>query len=280
MERRTLVLLIVAALAVSAALAWLTLSRANFWRPRAAEMRVERETRDVAPFHRIELSGAADVTLVQGTAPTVMVESTGGAPVRTRVHDGTLTIDTHDGGRGWWRLFNSAPRGTQRITVTFTELTEVDASGSVKLRSAGISTPSLHVDVSGAGTLSLDNLQTDDLFVEGGGTIKASINGRATKQRIEISGAGDYQAAQLASETASVDVSGAGKVTVNATRTLRVDISGAGVVTYLGNPAVEKTISGMGSVRRLTDKNEVRANDGRNDSLPRDERTQHRMLIA
>lgn len=281
MERRTLVILILLAVVVSAVLAWFTLAGAHFWRPHAAASRVEHEVRAVDPFHNIDLNGSADVTLVQGAAPAVTIESTAGAPVSTHVHDGTLTIDTHETRRGWRRFFNRGARVTPQVTVTFTELSGIESSGAVKLRSTGIRTPALHVDVAGAGSLALDNVQVDELFVEGAGTVKASINGRATHQRIEISGAGDYQAADLASDTARVDVSGAGKVVVRVAKTLRVDISGAGAVTYIGNPAVEKTITGMGSVRQQEDKGEVRANDWRESpAAPARDLQRNRMLIA
>jgi len=281
MERRTLVILILLAVVVSAVLAWFTLAGAHFWRPHAAASRIEREVRAVGPFHNIDLNGAADVMLVQGAAPAVTIESAAGAPVSTRVHDGTLTIDTHETRRGWRRFFNRGARVTPQVTVTFTELSGIESSGAVKLRSAGIRAPALHVDVTGAGSLALDNVQVDELFVEGAGTVKASINGRATRQRIEISGAGDYQAADLASDTARVDVSGAGKVVVRVAKTLRVDISGAGAVTYIGNPDVEKTITGLGSVRQQADKGEVRANDWRESpAAPARDPQRHRLLIA
>ena len=82
------------------------------------------------------------------------------------------------------------------------------------------------------------------------GAVKAEVAGRATEQRIAISGAGDYRAAGLASENARVAVSGAGKVLVNAAKTLKIAISGAGSVEYLGDPKVTQDISGVGRVRR------------------------------
>ncbi|HEY5366316.1 MAG TPA: head GIN domain-containing protein [Casimicrobiaceae bacterium] len=261
MERRVLVILIVAAVALSAALAWLTLSHAQFWHPHRGAARVQSEERDIGDFHKLELDGAADVELVQGATASVRVDTTADAPIALHVHNGTLSIDTHDARHGWRWLFNRTPRETPRIVVTFRDLTDIDASGTVKVRAAALRTPSLHVDVSGAGTLDLANVETETLYVEGAGTIKANIAGHARQQRIEISGAGNYQAPDLASESARVDVSGAGKVLVNVTQTLRVDISGAGSVAYIGNPTVQKSISGMGRVRQVPGKREVHVDE-------------------
>ncbi|MEP7061928.1 MAG: head GIN domain-containing protein [Betaproteobacteria bacterium] len=279
MERRTLLIFVIAAVLLSTAMAWLTLSGGH-WRGRhAPALDVLREERSVSAFHKLELNGSADVTLVQGAATSVAIETAGGAPVVSVVHDGTLTIETRDPRAGWKRFFNRGRRVIPRITVTFAELTDIEAAGAIKLRSSGIRTPSLHVDIAGAGTLDLDNLQTERLFVEGAGTVKANVNGRATDQRVEISGAGNYHAPALASETARVDVSGAGNVVINASKTLKVDISGAGAVAYVGNPSVEKSISGMGNVRQLTHKGEVRVNDSAKPPAPDDRRHGH-MLVA
>ena len=96
----------------------------------------------------------------------------------------------------------------------------------------------------------INGLDTKELAIAASGAVKAEIAGRATDQRIAISGAGDYRAAGLASDNARVAVSGAGKVFINATKTLKVSISGAGSVDYLGDPKVTQEISGMGRVKR------------------------------
>jgi hypothetical protein len=76
------------------------------------------------------------------------------------------------------------------------------------------------------------------------------LSGRAATQNVTISGAGDYRAADLASEDASVTVSGAGRVVVRVEKTLAVGLSGAASVEYLGNPRVTQQISGAGRVKR------------------------------
>ena len=66
------------------------------------------------------------------------------------------------------------------------------------------------------------------------------IAGRTAAQTIEISGAGDYRAEDLASDTAKVAVSGAGRVVVRVAKTLDVDLSGAATVEYIGDPKVTR----------------------------------------
>ena len=52
------------------------------------------------------------------------------------------------------------------------------------------------------------------------------------------------------SDDAHVQLAGAGKVIVHATKTLDVNISGAGKVDYIGDPRVTQHISGVGRVQR------------------------------
>ncbi len=260
MERRILVVMIVIAVVIASMLAWLTLSNFHHWGRRSDDAQpLATETRSVEAFHKLVVNGAAEVTLVQGGAPSVRIESERDARVTSKVAKGVLTLDTHDARHGIARFFHRQPRNRAHVTVTFAALDALEFSGAVKVHSSGLTTPSLHVDVSGAGSLAFDHLSTDDLSIEGAGTVKATMAGRATRQRVDISGAGNYQAAELASETAKVEVSGAGNVVINASKSLTVDISGAGAVAYVGSPDVKQSISGLGRVRQVGDKREVRA---------------------
>jgi hypothetical protein len=93
-------------------------------------------------------------------------------------------------------------------------------------------------------------LQATTLRLDGSGAIKANVAGKVQRQRIDLSGAGSFQASKLASDEAVIEVSGAGKAVVNAANSFEVDISGAGAVEYLGDPKVKQSISGIGKVRR------------------------------
>ena len=98
--------------------------------------------------------------------------------------------------------------------------------------------------------LRIEGLDVKELAIAVSGTVKAEIAGRATEQRIAISGAGNYRAPELTSDSAKVAVSGAGKVLVNVAKTLKIAIAGAGTVENIGDPKVTQDISGVGRVRR------------------------------
>jgi hypothetical protein len=264
MERRTLVILLVAAVVVSAAAAWFTLAGLPFGRGARDDGRPQTVERALPAFQAIRIRGIADVTQVQGATPAIRMEGAGDLPAAARVEGGTLVISTSEGRRDWHRwLLDRTPRTRPRVTVTFTDLSRIEISGNVDAHAASLRMPKLAIEMSGAGSLDLRGVDVDELHVEGSGAVKANLAGRATRQHVEISGAGEYTAADLASERAQVDVSGAGNVVVDASKSLDVSISGAGQVSYLGDPALTKSISGLGRVRQVEGKREIRADERR-----------------
>lgn len=241
------VLLVLVAIAVAVGAAWLYLSR-SFPIGRGE---VVAEQRALPSFSRIVIEGFADVTLVQANAESVTVEAPSKylPSVRTEVSDGALRI-TSDQSRRWWSAILGGGARPARVTVTYREIEAINTSGAVKLRADRLKVDRLKVSASGATSLKISDLDTKELSVSGSGAMKVEIIGRAALQTIDISGAGNYRAAELASDDARVTVSGAGRVVVKAENTLQISLSGAGNVEYIGNPKVTQQISGAGRVKR------------------------------
>jgi hypothetical protein len=192
------------------------------------------------------------VTLVQGAAEGVTVEAPSSAlrRVRTEVRDGTLFIDAAEHRRTWQWFSGRRGRGTPRVTVNLREVDRIEAAGAVTVAADTLKAGELRLDLAGACSLKIRDLQATTLRLDGSGAIKANVAGKVQRQRIDLSGAGSFQASKLASDEAVIGVSGAGKAVVNAANSLEVDISGAGAVEYLGDPKVKQSISGIGKVRR------------------------------
>jgi hypothetical protein len=208
------------------------------------------ETRALTGFHRIDIAGQANVTLVQGSAESVGIDATASTRVKTDVRDGTLQIEVEDRRHGWQWLSGAGSRKGARLTVNVRELDRIETAGAVTVVADKLNAGDLRVDLAGASTLRIGDLQAATLKLEGSGATKVEIAGKVARQQIDLSGAGAYEGARLASDEAAVDVSGAGKAVVNARNALSVEISGAGKVEYLGDPKVKQTISGIGKVAR------------------------------
>jgi hypothetical protein len=247
MRRLSLPLVILLSIAIAACLTGLALAQGTDRRDE-----VQTETTPLAPFKRIEVSGAAVIILVQDTnGPLVAsVPPNAAAKVSVKVQKETLIIKSADGGRWWSNLFGRGPTGTTQLTIHFKDLEGIDVAGAVRISAREIRVPALSIEGSGGTTIQIDNLHATTLSVEGAGALKADLAGQVIDQSISISGAGDYQAGKLQSDTASVEVSGAGKIVVNVRKKLTASISGAGVVEYIGDPVVRESVSGAGRVKR------------------------------
>jgi len=231
-----------------------TLAAALALKPAAAASQGEltTETRAVSGFHRIDVAGEFDVTLVQGSTESVSIEAPASVVSRvvTEVHNGTLEISVRSD-RGLWNWLSG--RGLSkpvRVTINLRELDRIEGAGAFTLDADTLKVNELRLDVAGACKLRIRDLQAKRIVLDGSGTIKAQIGGAVARQDVDISGAAAYDAAQLVSDEAAVEVSGAGKAVVHAKNSLSVDISGAGVVEYIGEPKLRQTISGIGKVRR------------------------------
>jgi hypothetical protein len=117
-----------------------------------------------------------------------------------------------------------------------------------------LSTPSMRIDMSGAGSITQNQLNTDSLNLNLSGLGGINITGKATQATIDISGAGSVDAPDLQIQTASVSISGLGSATVWVTGSLTGDISGAGSVSYYGNPQTSTNSSGLGKFNSLGSK--------------------------
>ncbi|MET0683329.1 MAG: head GIN domain-containing protein [Casimicrobiaceae bacterium] len=247
MKRSVLFLLLLMGLAAAVGVA-LTY---DFWKDTTTGGDALMEEHALPPFKRVAIEGFADVTLVQGGTESITVE---GARRQLRrmqisVKDGTLRIASHQAQRWWQDMFAGSARPA-RVTLNLRVLDAIAVEGAVKVRSDQLKSDRLAVSAAGATSVRIAKLEAKELAVDGSGAIKMEIAGRTIAQTIEISGAGDYRAADLASETAKVTVSGAGRVAVRVDKTLDVALSGAATVEYVGDPKVTRQISGVGRVKR------------------------------
>ncbi len=107
-----------------------------------------------------------------------------------------------------------------------------------------------NLELSGAGDVEMLHLDGESWSVNLSGAGNITVSGQVDTQTIVISGAGSYNAEDLSSQNASVEHSGAGMAVVQVSDTLDVNISGLGSVEYIGDPAVTQEITGLGTVNQ------------------------------
>jgi len=184
------------------------------------------ESRTVSGFTKIDLSGAGDVIIEQnGTeALTIEAEDNLMPKLTSEVVDGTLRLGEKS---------NLTIHLTKPVTyrVSMKDISGLMISGSGTVTAATITAPSLAVDLSGSG--------------------KITVGGTVDQQDLAISGSGEYQAKDLLTKIASAEISGSGNATVTVNDKLDAQISGSGQLTYYGNPPqVTQEVSGSGRVTK------------------------------
>ena len=246
MLRSPLPLLVVGAVLVAAALAWLTLTRGAG--PARADDPFEHHT--LAPFHEVEVGGVAEILLIQGNTEAIDVDAAPRTTVTATVTNGRLAIHASDRRRWWNRLLGHHIAEAPTITLHLRTLDKLALAGNVRMVVPKLATQTLRVGASGGASLTIDDLQATTLRVEGSGALKAELGGHVDEQLVSISGAGSYRAERLRATNATVSVSGVANVVVNVERRLRASISGAGLIEYLGDRKVVEEVSGIGRVKR------------------------------
>lgn len=181
------------------------------------------ETRQVEAFSEIDVGGNFQVEVEVGPAQQVTVEADDNllALIETNVSGETLKIRTSKSVR---------TKVEPKITITVPSLRMVEASGASKVEASGLAGDAFELEASGASRIVL--------------------SGAVEELEIDVSGAGDVDAEDLQTKQADVDVSGAGDVDVTVSDVLDVDISGAGSVSYAGEPTLTEDVSGAGKVKR------------------------------
>lgn len=190
------------------------------------------ETRNLAPFNKIEISGNSKVYLTPGTPQLVKVESKHELnEVNTVVKEGRLKID-------------GSP---STIYITIPAIEDIDVSGIGELKSDSVfSGNKIMMNITGKGKIIFALSFTQiDVNISGSGKLK--LNGDVQSFSYRVSGNGAIDAESLKTNSGSIDISGVGKAIVDVKDQLVLNVSGVGSVYYKTEPKViNKHVSGIG----------------------------------
>jgi hypothetical protein len=213
---------------------------------------VKSETREVAEFQSISIDYPADITVKQGKSESLEIEAEDNLlpQLSASVRNGTLYLENTE--RNWQERVNSTKPVI--VTITVVELDSVQFPTAGKMLIDGLQTDSLIISVSGAGDVTLTDLDSGNLEFNLSGAGNVDAGGATERLQLNISGLGNFNGDNLQSQNAEVNISGAGSATVWADDQLDARISGAGSIDYYGSPQVSERISGVGSVRKIGDK--------------------------
>ncbi len=157
---------------------------------------------------------------------------------------------------------------TKIVEITMPKVDKLSLSGASRVEVSGFrSSDPLELEASGVSSLNIDDSKAGDTVFEisGGSHISGGIEiavgrfnisgassidleGYASDISIEASGASHANLANFSVSNATVKISAASVVIVNASGTIDGNISGASRLTYLGSPALTIEMSGDSTV--------------------------------
>lgn len=198
--------------------------QAQFWGGTKGSGKIVSDTREVAEFSKVHLTGSGDVVITKGAKREVRVEADDNVieSVRTEVgSDGTLTLGMK---KGSWN----------NVHLKYT-----------------IVNPTLEgVDISGSGSINVESdfdAKQMKSGISGSGSVRFK-GGKTARHEIRISGSGSVMADNLEADDVTVEISGSGSANVHAKKTLNAQIRGSGDVYYKGSPSITQSIRGSGSL--------------------------------
>ena len=182
------------------------------------------EQRTLAPFDRIDVAGAFDVTLIDGPNYGITVEADNDLldAVSSDVFDNELRISS---------LRSFVSRTPMKVTVESPPLRGLSVSGNAKVTAAALSGPNFAFTGSGSST--------------------AKLGGSIDSLKISLAGAGRVDAFDVDAQNVEVEVLGSGTAEVHAVKALSLMVIGSGTLRYRGNPKISRTAIGRGRVEQV-----------------------------
>ena len=203
------------------------------------------------PIKQLAIEGNSDVELSQGSIDQVIIEGDSNArnQMELTLADGKLRIRHQNN----WKFWNQSK---VKIKITVRDLNEASLLGAGDLHVIGLlKVDKLHLRITGAGDVLVDELNTDELRVSISGAGDVKVAGNARYLAVSIAGSGDFMGEKLKAVQGKLSIAGAGDIKAWVTEELTASIAGAGAIDYWGNPPkIKQSVAGVGSVTNRGDK--------------------------
>ena len=209
------------------------------------------EDRHLTGFNAVNVAGAFDVYITQGSTESVKVDAPADVIDRivTEVEGGTLKIyNKNNKGFNW--NWNGNKKMIVYVSIKNVNAVSLTGSGDVYFKE-GLRADNFKLKLTGSGDvtgkLDVKSLESN---LSGSGDIR--ISGHTDNSNVSVVGSGDYTAQNLISANTAVRVVGSGDAKVYASEKLDALVAGSGDVYYAGSPKnVNKSKSGSGEINRM-----------------------------
>jgi len=191
----------------------------------------------VGSYERVRVEGPFEVHIVAGTSPRASASGSEAMLARLDlvVNGDTLAVRLGPGGWG------ETPRRAGSIapvvvTLSSPRITSILLTAGAAVTARKIAGQRVDLSVTGAGALTVDGAEADQLNAMLIGTGKLHLAGKAARARLTTNGPGTIDAGDLVVNDLTVSVEGTGETRAMARYTAQVSTTGLGKVTVLGTP--------------------------------------------
>jgi hypothetical protein len=178
------------------------------------------EARIVEPFTGIDIAGNIELEIVQDTLNSLVIKT---APsimsnIRTEVENGVLKIYTNK-----FHINRDV-----KALVSARVLNSIRASGVSRVRTDGkINTDRLILDISGASSVKMKTVVSQDLILNVAGLSNVELEGVAYSIKSNTSGTTHLDVSELVVKNGNFSASGTSQIDANVSDSLIVNVSGA-----------------------------------------------------
>lgn len=211
------------------------------------------EVRNVSGFTGIEVSGAIDLYISQGSTEAVAISGNTDeikSRIRTEVRSGILHIYFDAKGLNWKVWGNNK----MKAYVTYKTLDKLEASGACNVKATDpIRQPELKMEMSGASDFS-GEVVLEKFRLSASGASNVRVGGKADNLFMDASGACTIKAYELSADLCKIDASGASNIRITVNKELNAVASGGSTIYYKGTGLIRDiSSSGGASIKKRSD---------------------------
>ena len=206
------------------------------------------EERKVEGFNRISVSAGINLFIKQDSNETLRIEAEDNLMpnIITEVKNGRLEIRFKQ-----FLSFGFSATKPVNVYVAVKNLNEINASSGASVKAEEIKTDNLKINLS-SGAIGEIIVLVSQIDADASSGTLIRISGKTDTQKINLSSGSSYDAEDLISKSAEMDVSSGSSAKVNVSDSLDVNISSGGIVQYTGSPKISSNIS-SGGILKNTD---------------------------
>lgn len=208
---------------------------------------IKKENRTAGEFKHVDVSGAIDVIIKQGSERSVSIETDENLLplIEVRTEGDRLFISFREG-------YNLDATGSIKAFVSSPVFEKLEASGACSITSQDTITANnaMEIGLSGATHASVQ-LKCPKLTTTLSGASEMKLSGEAKEFKIDASGSSHVKSFDLISDIADVDLSGASSADIYANTKIEASASGASTVRYKGSASINANTSGASNTKKV-----------------------------